>query len=195
MIRVPPFLEGSWLGRHLFASISRIRWGFLQEGGREIRRRQLSEWQQEIARRFPPGPGDPATDSPAFHALVLRDVWDWGGAWSEGAWRSMRPVFGELKSQSERHHFRLLVVAFPLREQVVASFACDYPQQQLRQTTEALGIPLLDLLPVFRKARRGDARDLFFDGCHHTPLGSRLVAEAVLEFVERQGFSDPAGGS
>jgi len=140
-------------------------------------------WRDAVAARFPPGQGHPARDRGAFHRAMLKNFMDWGVAWSDEAWRHMTPVFRELRELTDRHGVALRIVAFPVRQQVEADFVADEPQRRLREVAGALGVPLLDLLPVLREAHRRQPEPLFYDHCHHTPRGSRVVADAVLAFL------------
>ena len=50
-------------------------------------------------------------------------------------------------------------------------------------------VPALDLLPLFAnyiKEHDLMPRDLFLDALHLTPLGSRVAAEAIVEFLARE---------
>jgi len=145
----------------------------------------LSTWRKETERRLPPGPGDPVVEPAAFHRLVLENFNDWGSAWSDGAWEVMRPLFEELRRQSDAHHFRLAFVAFPVRPQVEADVADDEPQRRLRELATTLGVPMLDLLPALRRARPQSLQGLFYDVCHPTSAGHAVIAREIAAFLER----------
>lgn len=145
-------------------------------------------WKEQTQADHPPGPGDPLTDRAAFNRRILIDFWDWGSAWSDGAWQRMEPVFEELARLAEEHDFQLLLVAFPVRIQVEASFLDDTPQRKLAAIAERIGAPLLDTLPLLRAAHAETAEGdegLFYDHAHHTPRAQRLIAEWILAFIRR----------
>jgi len=106
-------------------------------------------------------------------------------------------LIAEFARLSREHRFRFRVVAFPVRHQVEATPLFDYPQRRLREITRALDIPLLDLLPRLRDEHaRSKTTDspMFFDQCHLTPRGSRIVARSMYEFLrETRGANGPEG--
>jgi hypothetical protein len=97
----------------------------------------------------------------------------------------MIPLFEELKRLSDEHGFQLVFVAFPVSFQVHTAFVDNWPQQRLAEVAESLDVPMLDLLPAHRRAKG----ELFYDHCHHTPLGARLVAEEIADFLSTQVLS------
>jgi lysophospholipase L1-like esterase len=145
---------------------------------------RIEPWRAEVLRRYPPSEGDPLKGRGAFHQAIQDAFLDWGSAWSEDAWESMTPVLRELARQAEAHDFQLLFLCFPVRLQVEAEPLVDEPQRRFARIAAELGVPLLDLLPPLRAAHREGGGELFYDQCHHTPRGSRLVAELVHAFVQ-----------
>jgi hypothetical protein len=194
-LRPPGWLWRSRLAHHLLGALSLALAGrdmeslgtriMARERGGDFSLETWAAWRDEVARRFPPGEGDPTRDVPAFHRLVQKQFMDWGSAWSDQTWAQMAPAFRELKALADRRRFELRIVAFPVRQQVVADFVADYPQQKLRELAAALGVPVLDLLPVLREAHRRGMGSLFYDHCHPTPLGNRVIAEAILSFLRQ----------
>ena len=193
MLRAPRWLEWSWLAQHVFRGVSVLRTRFAEPPESAIPNDTLQAWRKRTAARFPPsGPPSNATVG-GFNRLVDELFFDWGSAWSDDAWDRMRPYFAELRRQADLHDFRLLVVAFPVYDQLDAPFINDYPQQQLRRIADDLDVPMLDLMPPLRKAleawKAGGQKPeerLFFDWCHHTALGNELVAREVHAFLQQQ---------
>jgi hypothetical protein len=63
----------------------------------------------------------------------------------------------------------------------------DRPQQEFQAQTERLGLPVLDLLPIFRD--RSDRADLYLrQNTHFTALGHRVAAQQLAEFLKRGGW-------
>ncbi len=118
-----------------------------------------------------------------FYEQVVQRMDDWGGAWSKYSWETVAPLLHELKSLSEIHRFKLRVLIFPVKHQVEATFLEDFPQKMLLSTTKPLNIPLLDLLPILRTTHSSDGKRLFYDQCHHTPFGQKIIAKEVFEFL------------
>ena len=199
--RIPGALAWSRVAQHVAEAIA-----FLGPAARDedsgIDPTEFETWRRDTALRLPPGPGDPVRDAKAFHRLVLENFDDWGSAWSAGAWERMRPLFLELRRQADARRFRLAFVAFPVRLQVEAEFLEDAPQARLKEVAAEIGAPVLDLLPVLRRARVGAPGPLFYDICHPTTLGNALIAEAIEEFLQktvlgpsRPGQESPPGRS
>jgi hypothetical protein len=139
--------------------------------------------QEEIHDRFQPAPGDPLTDRRAFFQEVSDSIMDWGSGWSAQLWYAMSPLFQRFRQLADEHGFEPLILVFPVALQARAEFLEDYPQRRIKQIARNLDIPVLDLLPIVRGASDKDA--LFYDLCHYTPLGNRLIAEEILRFIQQ----------
>jgi lysophospholipase L1-like esterase len=155
---------------------------------------EIYAWQDEFRRHSTVLPTDRPADeaAKALQEEVLRKFEDWGGAFSPHVWGKLEGMLAEFERVARERRFRFAVVAFPVRHQVEAIALFDYPQRRLREITRALGVPLLDLLPPLREQYARDTTTippLFFDQCHLTPRGSRIVARHVYEFL--QGAPDP----
>jgi hypothetical protein len=145
---------------------------------------RLAVWKADVSTTLPAGDGDYRTSPAAFNSLVLRDFSDWGSAWSDGVWREvLEPLLWELKRVTERHRIKLFIVCFPVKYQVDAEFATDFPQRTLQKLTDRMRVPMYDLLPALRAAARASSDPLFYDHCHYTPQGSAVVARAVWTFL------------
>jgi hypothetical protein len=118
----------------------------------------------------------------AFYERVSASFDDWGGVWSPHVWDAIEPLFGELKRLSEERGFRVIVLCFPVLDQVVAERVYDEPQRRLAKLAADMGMGYLDLLPVLRG--QDDPRGLFYDHCHHTSRGNAVIAEAVYAFLK-----------
>lgn len=182
---LPAVLARSWLIRHLAVAAALYGGAGLRTpvGHDAASAAALPTWLEDFRTSHRPAAGDYRTDRRAFDLLIVQRFGDWGGAWSRGAWDAMVPLFEEFARLAKLHGFRLAVVAFPVRQQVEAQYVYDYPQRRLRGVARRLDIALLDLLPVLRGAGADAAASLFYDHCHHTPAGNRLLAAAVLDFL------------
>ena len=194
LTRLPGLLDRSVLAHQLANLASRFLYLSQSEGG-ELDSApmlkppdQIYAWKDEFRRSSTVLPADrPA--APAALALqeqVIRHFEDWGGAFSPHVWDKLEGLIAEFARLAREHGFQFTVVAFPVRDQVEAPELFDYPQRRLREITRPLDIPLFDLLPLLRDehARSGaTSPPMFFDNCHLTPRGSRIVARAVYEFV------------
>ncbi|HON57824.1 MAG TPA: hypothetical protein PLJ38_12485, partial [bacterium] len=111
---------------------------------------------------------------------------DWGLSWSSIAWQDSEKIFEEFKKLSIENSFKLMIAMFPVREQITIKDADDYPQKQMNRLCENMQIPYLDLLPILKKAvvdYNFEINNLFYDQCHHTPLGNEIIAKSIADFI------------
>lgn len=195
IVKLPPLLQQSWFLYHVTAALGQLK-NEAQDADAGFEKVNLPAWRKDFQARVQFAPGFFNESPGAFNGMLAANFRDFGTAWSSGAWDYIRPLFAELKRLSEQHHFKLLVVGFPIYQQVYTSFVDDYPQQQLKRLSQELDIPVLDLLPALRAEAlrlRDPAiyqlqeinQDLFYDQCHHTPVGSAVVADEVYRFLQQ----------
>jgi hypothetical protein len=206
LTRLPGLLDRSVLAHQLARLASRFLYLSQSERGELDSAPMLKPpdkiyaWQDEFRRSSTVLPADrPANGAAiALQEEVLRHFEDWGGAFSPHVWGKLEGLMGEFARLAREHRFRFTVVVFPVRHQVEAPERFDYPQRRLREITHGLGVPLLDLLPPLRDeyARSGaTGPPIFFDQCHLTPRGSRIVARVVYEFLrDAPDAKRPRGG-
>ena len=103
----------------------------------------------------------------------------------ERNWRKIEADLREIEDLSRREGFEVLLVILPFRFQVEGDDPMRVPQDRLIEFSGRIGLPVLDLLPVFRE-RRGE--DLFLDTNHPTVAGHRLAAESICEYLVREGL-------
>jgi lysophospholipase L1-like esterase len=101
--------------------------------------------------------------------------------------QAMELAVGELRAlvalaRARGHAFGLVV--FPFRFQFLVE-GLDAPQRRLRRFAEEEGVPFLDTLPLLRKY---PAADVLQDHDHFTPLGHVVVAEALLDWLDRESL-------
>lgn len=118
-----------------------------------------------------------------FLSRVIRNFEDWGAAWSPAIWDDMRPYFEKFREFADKREFLPLAIIFPVRDQVWSDVLHDAPQKNFRNIMESLDVPVLDVLPLLRRARSQDFDELFYDQCHHTPAANQLIAEEITGFL------------
>ena len=177
---IPVWLRWSRLAGHVAAAIALLSPSI---GARSLEPVEIEKLRDEWVKDFPTGKGDYRVDRAAFNKVLYDWFFDFGGAWCPKLWTWMNPLFEEYRRLARDHAFVPIVVMFPVRHQVEAEFPTDEPQRRMRVVAARFGFPLLDLLPVFRAAYRSSAEPLFYDHCHPTPYGSRLVADEIYRFV------------
>jgi lysophospholipase L1-like esterase len=206
LTRLPGLLDRSVLAHQLaslasrFVYLSQSERGELDSAPMLKPPDEIFAWQDEFRRSSTVLPADRPADgaATALQEEVLRHFEDWGGAFSPHVWGKLEGLVAEFARLAREHRFRFTVVAFPVRHQVEASRLFDYPQRRLREITDGLSVPLLDLLPRLRDeyARSGTTgAPMFFDQCHPTPRGSRIVARAVYDFLRDAPAAKPPKGS
>jgi len=187
--RLPSFLNKSWLAYYLINEFTRLSAKI--ETNEVV---DLKTWQVEFEKENKLSDGFFNENPQAFNTMIKNNFADYGAAWSPESWDYMMPLFVKLKQLSVEHHFKLVIIGFPIYQQVYAEFSTDYPQQQLLSMGKQLDIPVLDLLPPLRAEalRLRDPsiyhaqqlyQDLFYDQCHHTAAGSALIADQIYSFL------------
>lgn len=127
-----------------------------------------------------------ATDHEKFLELAHAAEFDWGAAWEKEAEEINRRQFMRLSALAAQHHFKVLLIVFPVSFQVYAQFLEDSPQRQLALLAKEFDFQFLDLLPLFRDHNSEAA--LFFDQCHPTERGNALVGEKLAETLVKDAF-------
>jgi len=73
----------------------------------------------------------------------------------EEGWKQVDMSLRKLQQLSESHGFQVLLVVFPMEDQIVGQYGSDGYQVRLRRIVENIGIPVVDLMPAFRSAVDG----------------------------------------
>ncbi|MCX7670732.1 MAG: GDSL-type esterase/lipase family protein, partial [Anaerolineae bacterium] len=89
--------------------------------------------------------------------------------------------------QVERNRWERIVRRYPAMQS--GEWDLEQPNRAAAQIATDVGIPFLDLLPIFRHAATTSDAPLHLrvDG-HWTPAGERLAAEATAEFLRNSGL-------
>lgn len=107
-------------------------------------------------------------------------------AWKEYSWIGTHKLMGEMKSLVTAQGASLVVVVFPVSDQVNDHFRkldeayVLYPQTKIRRICEDYAIPMLDMTdPIYKNGGVG----LFKDYLHLNPRGNDLVAHDLENFL------------
>jgi lysophospholipase L1-like esterase len=113
----------------------------------------------------------------------------------EAGFREVSRAFEELGGLGRVHGFGLLVVIFPMAEQVRAQYPnADYPARVEQIATEN-NIPVIDLLPDFlRASARGEPLFIEWDG-HPTAWAHEIAARRIHEYLTAGEFSRGSAGA
>jgi hypothetical protein len=116
------------------------------------------------------------------------------------AWQITEALLAAIRDESRAAGAEVALVAIPTSYQIyprewarvaprgrnAERWEPDVPNATLAQVAERLGVPYLDLLPTFRAELAAGAERLYFPvNAHWTPLGNRLAAEQVADFLAR----------
>lgn len=123
------------------------------------------------------------SDPNAFLELVEMAKFDWGSAWDQASWDEIESKILESQDIAAEAGVSLALIVFPVAYQVAAKHLPDYPQSKAWALSGRLSLPLLDLLPALRVAAQQGQGPLFFDQCHLTREGSRIVGRELADFV------------
>ncbi len=188
-------LAHSRLAELLLASVAGLEPNRIRRDVSTISPEMNRAWRAQLEADFPGRPGDYVTEPEAFNLRIQDLLFDWGSAFAAGAWERMSPIIEEMKRQVDAHGAKFVIVAFPVREQIDAEFLHDYPQQRLAELAERLDIPMLDLLPILRRDARANDGRYYWDWCHPSPLGSEIIANAILAFLQHGRAEGRTGSS
>ena len=108
------------------------------------------------------------------------------------AWRITRENMQRIASLARERNIRLLIVGFPMDRQIDPTAPDSSPPQEwLAEFGRDEKVPILDLLPVYRRFARQNGmtgRDLFSDKTHPNRVGNRIAADAIYEFLTEVGW-------
>ncbi len=126
----------------------------------------------------------------------------------EGAWSSTRETLSEIVALAREREYLLMFVVFPMEVQlderaielyrrelfldVGVEALSGEPQAELLSFGASAGVPVLDLLPVFRGATGGELylrnRSMAADLVHPSAAGHRLAGRTLYSFLRQQGI-------
>ena len=117
--------------------------------------------------------------------------------WLDVAWPLFGSYLADIQATAASVGAPTVVMAIPqmaqfddeMRARTMADFRFtedevdwDRPQQQVHAQAEQLGLPVLDLLPIFRA--RSDRADLYLrEDTHFTALGHQVTAQQLADFL------------
>jgi hypothetical protein len=126
----------------------------------------------------------------ALERLAWLARYDWGAAWQPESWAKVDKELARLRKLANRHNFRVLIAAFPVRFQVEADFVDDRPQRALAERAGTNGFGFLDFLPLLRSH---GSEAIYFDHCHPLPAPNAWIGEALAQRIRSEYLT--AGGT
>lgn len=124
-------------------------------------------------------------DPQALADLILASTGDWGLPWTDGGVEDLFQDVEEIIDEARIRGIPILVILSPVSVQVYTNVQpsaglspIEFPQLILVERMQSAGIPVVDLLPVFRAAR---GETLYFDQAHYTAVAHQLAAQAIYD--------------
>lgn len=114
---------------------------------------------------------------------------DFNTAWKDESWPDVESQIREMKTILTAQHAQLVIVIFPLMDQLNDTYLGKNrqyvlkPQMKLATLGNTEGIPVLDLFDAFYRGEK--KRQLFVeDGLHLTTDGHRVTADMLFPFLQ-----------
>lgn len=136
-----------------------------------------------------------SSEREAWEAEKVSRSYDWGSAWLDTSWKSLEKIYRDLSVVAGKRGIPVAVALLPHRRQVELDWVDDVPQRSFEDVMRRLSLPHVDLLPPLRQACRSESAPLYYDHCHNTPEGTRLVGHLIATFLlERKLVPASRGG-
>ncbi len=182
--KIPTFLNWSSIIKHVYQYLS-IKEFEKNQNSNELFNEE--EHYSEIMELFPQAQSEEnwKTNRQSFNSLIGRWFNDWGKAFHPEARNLIHSFVKKIKNESEKLNAKLLIVIHPVAQQVEADFNANEAQLGFIELFKSSNIPTLDLLPHFRSHYKDNAKQLFFDHCHHNLDGSKLAAMHISKFISK----------
>jgi lysophospholipase L1-like esterase len=104
----------------------------------------------------------------------------------ENGWKQVEESLGEMSDLAKKQNFGLLLVAFPMSDQIINSYPHSSYPSRVKEIAQTHGILFIDLMPAFLK-NYNNFRSLFieWDG-HPNALAYSIAAEEIREYLLRK---------
>lgn len=138
------------------------------------------DWRERLRAGRDLHPGDWFHDRDAYDFEIYNAHQDFGLGWNATAWTGLEQLMAAFATAADQRHQRLGVALLPVHIQVLSEVGDTVPQEHFAALCRHLDLPCLDLLPALRAAHAtAPELRLYYDHCHMTPAGNRLVATTL----------------
>jgi lysophospholipase L1-like esterase len=147
-------------------------------------------WREQFKDGRPLRSGDQYGNRLGFDFEIYNAARDFGLAWNPEAWQRLRVLYKAFSEAARNNGSQMAMHLFPVKMQVYAKpeILDTTPQKSFLAICQELGIPCYDLLPKLREAAVGiKPQDLYYDHCHFKPVGNKLVAQLVSDWLVQSG--------
>lgn len=143
-------------------------------------------------------PGDAGTagammrylDVYRYSPSMVLDVFPW--MLDLSSWDNIRGPLTRIRDLCRARGIRILVLVFPTQFEVFPGYRYRQPQSKVSEILTSLGLPYVDLLPVFRGTGYGDEfYKTRYDFAHPGREGYALAAQALLDKLAALGWDKP----
>ena len=93
--------------------------------------------------------------------------------------------FGQLASLQEQHHFKVLVLIWPIVTDY-SNYSYKHIHDWVEETAKDYDLPIIDLLPHFSKYPYKQLQVMSLDHVHPNSLGHKIAAEAFFSWLDSQ---------
>ena len=133
---------------------------------------------------------------------------EWPPRVTHVGWPAGREAIAAVRDWADERGVRYLVVVIPARWQIdddawdryrkawglpAEAFDRDHAQREIAVAMNDLGVPVLNLLPAYRRAAAAGMRSYYLLDPHWTPAGHALAARLIRLQLESLGWVGPEG--
>ena len=173
----PESLRASALAWSVTGTINALKkYSYFQATEQNLKNKYAT-WSEDLGQHL--AEREPNADN-NFRANLLNNIHDYGGAWSRFAWEEVERELTEMSKTSRVLGAKLVLAILPFKDQITSPLLVDYPQRRAKQLAQELGLRFIDVLPDLRaQHQKNPSVILFFDHCHLSSVGSKVVAETI----------------
>lgn len=146
------------------------------------------DWREQFRNGRHLQTGDMYHSQDAFEFEIYNASRDFGLAWYPPSWDLLERVTRTLSLAARQRGQPVAAYLFPVHIQVKGTVDDDRPQVNFQRMCRSLDLPCLDLLPVMRSDWHDTGRDPFYDHCHLRTHANVVVANALAEWLDREGL-------
>ncbi len=144
------------------------------------------EWREDFRGDRQLRTGDMWNDRDAHDYEIYNAHMDFGIAWNPQSWVVMERVTRVLELAAQQRGQEIAAFLFPVHFQVTGNVGDFRPQESFAAMCRLMDLPCLDLAPALRADWQINGEKLFFDHCHLTAHGNRVVADALAGWLDEE---------
>ncbi len=142
------------------------------------------EWREQFQGGRRLRTGDMWNDRDSFDFEIFNAHKDFGLAWNPDTWTILERIVRVFSAVARQNGDEFALFLLPVHIQVKGTVENFLPQQNFVTMCEFLDLTCLDLVPALRADWQARETELYFDHCHMTAHGNRVVADALVEWLD-----------